>query len=150
ENLAGEIPLPLELSLEVLDLRDVEEDAAVLQNLALSVADHEGILKCVDHASVATAQGDLKIADRAFLVKLSADFITLLAGDVDLVLQVELQDFFARLITQHAHQRVIHLDEVPFGRRKKDAFLHVVEELAVTSLGLAPIGNVFEDVDGLQ
>src|SRR5438270_2004916 len=150
EDLAGEIALALELRLEVLDLSDVEEDAAILQNLALAVLDHKGVFQRVDHGAVAAAQRDLKIANGTFFIELVGNLVALLGGDIDLGLQIELEDLFARLVIQHAHQRVIDFNEMAFRRSEEDAFLHVIEELAVALLGFAAVSDVFKHVDSLQ
>src|SRR5262249_39900870 len=150
ENLAGEVSLALQLRLNVLDVGDVQKYAAILQDFSLAVADHESVFQCVDHGAVAAAEGHLKIAHRAIVVQAVENFVALLGGDVHLGTQVELQDFLTRLVAEHAHQSVIHFDEMPFRRGKEDAFLHVVKQLAVTPLGFPAVRDVLEHVHGLQ
>ena len=45
---------------------------------------------------------------------------------------------------------VIHLEEATLRGREENALLNVVEEFAVAALGFEAVGNVFEDVHGLQ
>src|ERR1043166_3504788 len=150
QDLAGEVAFALQLRLEVLDLSDVKEDAAVLHDLALAIFYDEGVFQRMDHGAVTTAERDLKVADRALLAQLAGDFVALLSPDIDLALEIELQHFFARLVAQHADQRVIHFNEMAFRRGKEHAFLHVIEQLAVALLGLAAVSDVLKHMNGLQ
>src|SRR5262249_40018550 len=150
EDLSGEIALALQLRLEVLDVSNVEKHAAVLQNLPLAVAHHERVFERMDHGAIAAAERNFKVPDSTGLVQLAQNLVALFGRDVDLALEIELQDLFPRLITQHPHEGVIDFNEVAFGRSEEYAFLHVVKQLAVTALGFAAVGNIFKDVDGLQ
>ena len=63
---------------------------------------------------------------------------------------VNLEELFAVVIAQHAHQRIIHFDKVAFRRGEVDAFLHVVKQLTVAALGFTAVGNVLDDMDSLH
>ena len=58
--------------------------------------------------------------------------------------------FFAAGIAEHAHHGIVDFDEASGGRAEEQAFLNIVEEFAVAALGLAPVRNIFQDVNGLQ
>ncbi len=74
----------------------------------------------------------------------------LFGGEIKLRGNVDLQQFFAAAIAQHAHHGIVDFDEAAFGRTEEQAFLNIVEELAVAALGFAAVGNIFQHVNGLQ
>src|SRR5258708_15824130 len=150
QDLAGKVALPLKLRLEVLHFGDIQEDTALLHGFSLAIAYDDDGFQHVDPGAGSAAESHFKIPDGAVFVQLAEDFVALLRGDINLGLQVQLEDFLAGLVAQHAHQSIVHLDEMAFWRSKKDAFLHVVKQLAIAALGLAAVGDVLEHMHGLQ
>src|SRR5438477_8992325 len=67
ENLAAEIAFALQLRLEVLHVGNVEEHAAILQHLAMAVANNKSVFQSVNQASIAAAKRHLIIADKTLL-----------------------------------------------------------------------------------
>ena len=61
-----------------------------------------------------------------------------------------MQQCFPAVVPQHAYQRVVYFDESSVGTAEEEAFLNVVEEFAITALGLAAVGDVLKHMDGLQ
>src|SRR5215813_12518976 len=64
--------------------------------------------------------------------------------------RIALQKFFAAFIAEHAHESVVDFNEASVGAAEKQSLLNIVEEFAVAAFGFAAIGDVFEDMDGLQ
>src|SRR6266700_1251952 len=150
QDLAGKVALTLELCLEVLDLGDIQEYAAILEDFSLAVSDHESVFQGVDHGAVTAAEGHFKVSHYAFVMQLPRNLVALLGGDVNLRLQVQLEDFLAGLVAQHAHQSIVDLNEMTLRRSKKNTFLDVVKQLAITLLGLATVGDVLEHMHCLH
>src|SRR5437763_2183783 len=44
----------------------------------------------------------------------------------------------------------MHFEKVTFRSRKEIAFLHIVKKLLITTLGLAPLRDVTQNMNGLQ
>ena len=63
---------------------------------------------------------------------------------------IGLQQFFAVAIAEHADQGVVDFDETAIWSGEEKSFLNVVEQLAITAFRFAPVGDVFQHVDGLQ
>ncbi len=57
------------------------------------------------------------------------------------------QQFFSRLVAQHAHHGVVYIQKLSVRRGKKQSFLNAVEQLAVSPFRFAPVGNVFQHVN---
>ena len=68
---------------------------------------------------------------------------------IDLASDIDLKKLFAGLVSEHADQGIVDLDETALGSGEKDAFLNGVEQLAIAPLRFLPIGNVLEDMNGL-
>jgi len=60
------------------------------------------------------------------------------------------QQFFSAGMPEHAHQRVIDLDESAIRTAKEQAFLNVVEQFAVAAFGLSAVSDVLQYMNRLQ
>ena len=76
--------------------------------------------------------------------------LTLLGSEIKLAGDVDLQQFIAAAVAQHAYQGIVDFDETTAGRAEEQAFLNIVEQLAITPFGLASVRDVFQNVNGLQ
>src|ERR1700683_1419810 len=52
----------------------------------------------------------------------------------------------AILIAEHPNERIVYFNELPVGRAEENALLNIVEKLAVTALGFAPVRDVLQHV----
>ena len=60
---------------------------------------------------------------------------------------VRAQQFLTRGVPQHAHHRIIHVQESAVRRREKQPFLYAVKKLAIPPFRFSPVGNVLQYVD---
>jgi hypothetical protein len=67
----------------------------------------------------------------------------LLGSEINLAGNIHLQEFFPAGVAEHGDQSIIHFHEAAFGGAEKEPFLNVVEQFAVTALGLAAVRDVF-------
>src|ERR1700745_1433072 len=70
-------------------------------------------------------------------------------GVVELGRNVDFEEFVAIMVAEHANQGVVNLDKTAGRDGEEEAFLNVVEQFAITSLGLTPVGDVLENVNGV-
>ena len=66
QDFAVEVAFALQLGLYLLQLTDVEDQPAILQHLALSIAHGKCVLQGVNQGAVSAAQRFLKVAQDAF------------------------------------------------------------------------------------
>ncbi len=74
----------------------------------------------------------------------------LLGRKIKLGRDVDLQQFIPSRISQHPDHSVIAFDEAAGRGAEEKPFLDVVKQFAVTPLGLAAVGDVFQDMNGLR
>src|ERR1700716_2514099 len=129
---------------------DVEHESTDLQQVAGIVIKAEGIDQNVNWRAVLAAQSCFEVPQMAALLHDFRLLIALLGRKIELGRDIDLQQFVPRRVTQHAYHSVIDFDEAARGGAEEKAFLDVVKQFAVTALGFAPVGNVFQDMNGLR
>ena len=67
----------------------------------------------------------------------------MLRREIQLRGNIDLQQFFAAGVSQHAHHGIVDFDKTSGGRAEEQAFLNVVEQFAVAALGLAAVRMSF-------
>ena len=73
-----------------------------------------------------------------------------LRGKIEFARNVDLQQFIPGRVTQHADHSIVDFDEASRRGAEKQPLLNVVEQLAVTPFRLAPVGDVFQDMNRLR
>ena len=137
QDLLVEVALPLQLRLEHPLLRHIQHQPADLHDPALLIPYRADVLQRVQQASVFPPQRFFVIPQRAALGDRPHQSLLRRRCGVQMRAYIRLQQFLARFIAQHPHHRVIHVQELPLRRRKKQSFLNAVEQLAVSSLGFS-------------
>ena len=150
ENLAGKIAFTLELRLIGLQPADVEHEAAELKDVAVSITHREGIDQDVNRAPILSLQHFFAIAQSAFALHERKKLGMAFGGGKNIFTGIAVQEFVATFVTEHANQGVINFDESTLGTAEEEPFLNVVEEFAIAALGLAPVGNVLQNVNSLK
>src|SRR5437879_8910632 len=111
----------------------------------------ESVDEDVNRGAVLAAQRGFKVAQVSVLLNnLGVLQTSLLRRRVQFRRNVDLQQFFAAGVAEHADHSVIHFDKAALRCAEEKAFLNIVEEFAIPPLGLAAVGNVLEYVNGLQ
>ena len=150
-----EVALALQLSLEVLLFRHVEHQPADLCDLPFRVAYRGHVLQRVQQRSVLPPQRFFVVAQHAPRGQRLQHSLARRRIGVQVRAHVGAQQFLARPVPQHAHHRVVHIQESSVRGGKKKPFLDAVKQVPVTSFCLASVGNVFQyvnrsDVVGLR
>ena len=114
------------------------------------VVQAEGVDQNVNRRTILAAQRRFKVAQAAALRHHFGVLLPLFGREIKLRGNIDLQQFLAAAVSQHPHHGVIDFDETAARRAEEQAFLNVVEQFAIATLGLAPVGNIFQHVDGLQ
>src|ERR1019366_4440966 len=150
EDFAGEITLFLQLGLRLAEAGNIEYEAAVLQDAAARIAHRETVDQDVDGRSILAPQEFFLIAQSTLAFEKFRQFFPPPRRKIDLGGNVELNDLFPAAIAEDANQRVVDFHEAALGRREENSFLNVVEQFAIAALGFAPVGDVLENMHGLQ
>src|SRR5258708_3327470 len=67
--------------------------------------------------------------------------------EVELARDIDFEQLLAAGISQHADQRLVNLDKASVRSGEVEAFLDVVEQLAIATLGFLPVGNILQNVN---
>src|SRR5437868_15306399 len=117
----------------MLDLSDVEDDPAIFNWLPSFVPNHKAVFQNVDDRPVASQQRKLVVSEASKLMQGALGNLAMSGLNIQVV-RTNVQQFFAIVITKHAHQCVVHLEKPAIRRRKVRPFLDVVEQLAIQAL----------------
>ena len=150
ENLAGEITLAVQFRLVGAQAGDVEHEAANLEKVSHLVVQSEGIDQNVDRGAIFTQEGGLEVSQGAVFLHQLAMVEALLRRNVQLCRDVNLKQFLTAAVAEHAHHGVVDFDKASGRSTEEESFLDVVEEFAISPLGFAPVGNIFQNMDRLQ
>ena len=129
--------------------RNIEHEAAVLQDVAGLVAHRETVHENVNRRSILAAEDFFLIVQSALALEQFRQFLPALGRKINLGGNVELNDLFAAAVAEDANQRVVDFHKAALGRGEENSFLNVVEEFAIAALGFAAVGDVLEHVHGL-
>ena len=150
EDLAREVALPMQLRLVGSQAGDIQHQPANLQHAALVVIHPEGVNQHVNQRTVLAPKGSLKIAQAALFLHDLRMLLPLLGSEIKLGRDIDLQQFFAAAVAEHPYHGVIDFHKSSARRAEEEAFLNIVEEFAVPPFRLATVGDVFQNVNGLQ
>ena len=150
QDLAGKITFALQFRLKILQPRDIEHQAAVLDDSALRVQHGECVDEHVHSGTVFASKRLLVIAQHPMLLHELRQPLPHLGGRIDYGVDIHLQQLLPAAITQHADQRIVHFNKASFRRREEKALLNVVKQFSIATLRFAAIGDVFENVNGLK
>ena len=151
QDFAGEVTFALQFRLISVQPGHIQHEAANLHQPAKTVIHAEGVDENVDGRAVLAAKRGFKIPHVPVFFHGLAVEQALLGSEIDLGSGISTcSKFFAAGVTQHGHQGVIDFDETAFRRAEEKSFLNVVEQFAIAALCLAAVGDVLQDMDGLQ
>src|SRR5581483_2940007 len=150
EDLAGEVAFTLQFGLEVLEVGDVEHQAAHLNHAAVDVSNRENVQQYMNDRAVSAPQRLMMIAKYPMLLDQLQEPFAAFRGGIYLGGHLSLEKFFAAAIAQDSHQGIVHLDEAAIGGRKEQSFLNAVDYVRVAPLALTPVSDVLEHMNGLQ
>src|SRR5260370_813085 len=134
-------------------LRNYEEtlrrkDGTLLHTLQNIIAHRGDILQRVQQCPILAPQRLFVIAQHPSLRKGPQEFVTRFRHRIQMRANVRAQQFLPRRVPQHAHHRVIYVQESPVRRREEQSFLDAVKQLAVPPFRLPPVRNVLQNMNG--
>ncbi len=147
QNLLIEIPFPLQLRLKRFLLCYVQHQPANLRNTPPRIAHRSDILQRVQQRPILAPQRLLVIPQNSTLRQCPQKFFPHFRRRIQMRAHVRAQQFLPRRVSQHSHHRVIHIQESPVRRRKKQSFLNAVKQLSILSFCFPPVGNVLQNVN---
>ncbi len=147
QNFLVEIALALQLRLEHLLFRHIQHQSANLHHLPQRIAHRADILHRVQQPAVLLTQRLFVIPQRSALRNRAHQPRFCRRRGIKMRTHVRSQQLFRGLVPQHAHQRIIYIQELSLWRGKKQSFLNTVKQLAIPSLSLPPVGNILQHVD---
>ena len=147
QDLLIEVPFPLQLRLKRLLFRNIQHQPANLRDSPASVAHCGDVLQRVQQRSIFASQRFLVITQHASFRKRLQKLVTRFRHRIQMRTYVRAQQFLPRRIPQHAHHRIIYVQESPVRRREKQSFLDAVKQLAIPPFRLPPVGNVLQYMD---
>ena len=100
--------------------------------------------------TIFAAECGFEIAQMALLFHQLPMTLPLVGREVELGGDIDGEQFIPAAVPQHPYHRVIHFDEAASRCAEEQAFLNVVEELAIAPLGLAAVRDILQNVDGLE
>src|SRR5947209_5881782 len=88
------------------------------------------------------------ISETSKLIESASSELAVSRIDIE-VLSFNVEQLLAAVITQHAHQGIVHFQQTTVGCREVSTFLNVVEQFAIEPLRTTIRGDVFQYVDDL-
>ena len=148
--LPRKVAFALQFRLVSVQSGDIEHEAANLHQTAQIVIHAKSVDQDIDGRAVFAAKRSFKIPHVTIFFKGLAVEQPLLGSGIDLSRNIYLKKFIAAGVSQHRHQGVVDFDKSAFGSTEEKSLLNIVEQFAIAALGLAAVGDVFQDVDRLQ
>ena len=120
-----------------LALGNVLDRALKVQNVAVKIASHTGVLAHKQDGSVAPLPDGFDAARFAVALNLGAEALALRDGTIPSTLQPLAGQVLKRAVAQHAHQRQVGHRDQPVGCGAVDAHRRVGKQIVIASLALA-------------
>src|SRR5437660_789300 len=131
-----------------LFLAHIEHESLIAVDPAGSIASTKTAFCCGEQHATLLAKRDLKIAHVVVLLYLAAEGLALFWRRVELTLDIQDHQFFAIIVAQHLHERVIAIQQFAFRSSNKYPFLHLFKQETIFLFRHASVSGVPYDVNG--
>ena len=135
---------PPDFLLRPFALRDVQQKTLIRRDVPVRVAHRHGRFQHRPYFPVPPSHLELEIRHTPVFVQQSLQPLAVRRIHEKLRGNIRGQQFLARIVSGHAHQRVVKIQKPPVWRRNKHAFLHARNQRPVLLLRALPLRDVLQ------
>ena len=106
---------------------DIEQETLIAVDFPGCVTRRETALQRGHSRSIFAPQIYFEVPHKIIGLDLTTEYAALLGRGIELCVHIAAQQFFAAGMTQHAHERVIAVEQFAIRRCNKHPFLHLLE-----------------------
>src|SRR5262249_49969074 len=150
EDLSIEVVLALELSLDALNLADVENNSAKLADFSPLIPDGKARLQDGKKGTILASQDDFRCFHGSDSGEGLLQSSSLGRRCIHLRRNIYLKQLLPAAIAEHPHEGVIDFQEVAIRSREVGSFLEIVKEFAIKTLSLPVFGYVTKNMNRLS
>ena len=129
---------------------DVQHESLVGGDIPRIVADGDRGFEHASHFPIFTTHIEFEVRDVAMFMQQSFQPLAVRSVYVKRTGDVDVEQFFAGIVTGHSKQRVVEIQEAPLRSGNEYPFLYVRDQSAIFFFCALAVGNVLKNMDGAQ